>query len=106
MPSLSTNCLMFRELTDILSRDGIVRLPPLLSSEQLEGMQGAFAARLQRMSWNDVTGYERTEMFRHMIQDVLALDQGFLDLSLHPLVKQILREYLGPHFQLVEAKGW
>jgi hypothetical protein len=45
-------------------------------------------------------------MYRHMIQDVLILDQGFLNVALHPLVQQVLKEYLGPHFQLVEAKGW
>ena len=58
------------------------------------------------MAWNDTLGYERTEMYRHMIQDVLILDQGFLDVALHPLVLQVLKEYIGPQFQLVEAKGW
>src|SRR5215469_9103783 len=94
------------ELTRTLKDDGIVQLCPIISSPQLKGMQQAFAARLRRMSWTDVAGYEYTERFRHMVQDVLVLDQGFLDASLHPLVKQILTEYLGPHFQLVEAKGW
>jgi len=97
---------MPHELTTILERDGLIRLPSLLSASQLRGMQEAFQTRLQRMAWNDVPGFERTEMFRHMIQDVLVLDQGFLDVALHPLVKQVLHEYLGPHFQLVEAKGW
>jgi hypothetical protein len=97
---------MAHDLTTTLIRDGVVRLPQLLSPAQLEMMQQAFAARLQRMSWNDVAGYERTEKYRHMIQDVLILEQGFLDVAIHPLVKQILGEYLGPQFQLVEAKGW
>ncbi len=94
------------DLTATLSRDGVVRLPPLVTPSQLHSMQQAFEARLSRMSWNDVAGYERTEKYRHMIQDVLILDQGFLDVALHPLVKQILGEYLGTQFQLVEAKGW
>ncbi len=97
---------MAHELTTTLVRDGVVRLPHLLSPPQLKAMQEAFAAKLQRMSWNDVAGYERTEKYRHMVQDVLILEQGFLDAAIHPLVKQILGEYLGPHFQLVEAKGW
>ncbi|BFU97077.1 MAG: conserved protein of unknown function [Nitrospira sp.] len=97
---------MAHELTAILERDGLVQLPEIISSEQLRSMQQAFLARLQRMVWNDVPGFERTEKFRYMIQDVLAVDQGFLDVALHPLVKQILHEYIGPRVQLVEAKGW
>lgn len=69
-------------------------------------MQQAFEARLRHMAWNDTLGYERTEVYRHMIQDVLILDQGFLDVALHPLALQVLKEYIGPQFQLVEAKGW
>ena len=97
---------MAHDLSVQLERDGLVRLPQILTPAQLQGMQQAFQTRLQRMSWNDVSGFERTEMYRHMVQDVLTLDQGFIDVALHPLVKQILLEYLGPQFQLVEAKGW
>ncbi len=97
---------MAHELTTILERDGLVRLPAVISPAQLRSMQQAFRARLQRMTWNDVPGFERTEKFRYMIQDVLTLDQGFVDIALHPLVKQILHEYIGPGTQLVEAKGW
>lgn len=97
---------MAHDLTSQLDRDGIVLLPQLVTSSQLQGMQQAFEARLHHMAWNDTLGYERTEMYRHMIQDVLILDQGFLNVALHPLVLQVLKEYLGPHFQLVETKGW
>jgi len=92
-------------LTELDER-GIVMLPDLLTKEQLAGMQSAFAARLRRMRWNDFDGYEKTELYRHMVQDVLTLDQGFVDLALHPLVNEILREYLGANYELVEAKGW
>lgn len=97
---------MAHELMNQLDRDGFVLLPQLITSTQLQEMQQAFEARLRHMAWNDTLGYERTEMYRHMIQDVLILDQGFLNVALHPLVQQVLKEYLGPHFQLVEAKGW
>jgi hypothetical protein len=89
-----------------LETNGIVVLPDLLSSEQLRGMQQAFEVRLRRMRWNNFEGYHKTERFRHMIEDVLLLDQGFLDLALHPLVKQILNRYLGSDYELTEAKGW
>ena len=89
-----------------LREKGIVLLPDLLTKEQLSGMQTAFIARLRRMRWNDVDGYEKTELYRHMVQDVLTLDQGFVDLALHPRIKEILSDYFGGRYELVEAKGW
>ena len=93
-------------LASELETNGIVTLPDLLSSKQLFGMQQAFEARLRRVRWNNFDGYHKTERFRHMIEDVLLLDQGFLDLALHPLIKQILNRYLGADYELTEAKGW
>jgi hypothetical protein len=94
------------ELVKALDRDGIVRLPGLIGGEQLRPMQDAFAARLRGVRWNHFDGYERTEVYRHMVQDVLVLDQGFVDLGLHPRVIDTLRGYLGEGFRLTEAKGW
>jgi hypothetical protein len=89
-----------------LETDGIVVLPALLSPGQLRGMQVAFATKLRRLRWNNFDGYQKTEPYRHMVEDVLLLDQGFVDLALHPLVRQVLTRYLGPNFELNEAKGW
>ncbi len=89
-----------------LDAEGIVVLPSLLSEQQLHGMQQAFETKLRRMRWNNFDGYQKTELYRHMIEDVLVLDQGFVDLALHPLVKWILDRYLGPNYELTEAKGW
>ncbi|MDQ6654162.1 MAG: phytanoyl-CoA dioxygenase family protein [Acidobacteriota bacterium] len=89
-----------------LDAEGIVVLPNLLSGEHLRGMQKAFDTRLRRMRWNNFDGYQKTELYRHMVEDVLLLDQGFVDLALHPLVKQILGRYLGSDYELTEAKGW
>ena len=89
-----------------LEERGIVVLRDLLTPEQLKGMQETFAVRLQRMRWNNFDGYEKTKRYRHMVQDVLTLDQGFVDLALHPTVKDLLNEYLGSRYELVEAKGW
>ncbi|HEY0431129.1 MAG TPA: phytanoyl-CoA dioxygenase family protein [Pyrinomonadaceae bacterium] len=93
-------------LSSELEANGIVVLPNLLNSEQLAGMQQAFETRLRRICWNNFAGYQQTERFRHMVEDVLLLDQGFVDLALHPLVKQILNRYLGTDYELTEAKGW
>ncbi|HEX3145688.1 MAG TPA: phytanoyl-CoA dioxygenase family protein [Pyrinomonadaceae bacterium] len=89
-----------------LDTNGVVVLPSIISDEQLREMRHAFAAKLQHVRWNNVDGFERTEIYRHMVEDVLLLAQGFVDLALHPLVKAILARYLGSSYQLTEAKGW
>lgn len=94
------------DVYDELDSKGIVRLDHLISSSHLESMQTAFEARLTGLRWNNADGYEQTERFRHMVQDVLTLDQGFVDLALHPLVNGVLRRYIGEAYSLNEAKGW
>jgi hypothetical protein len=89
-----------------LRENGISVISNLLTAEQLQGMQLSFNTQLKRMRWNNFDGYEKTERYRHMVNDVLLLDQGFVDVALHPRVISILREYLGNQFELVEAKGW
>jgi hypothetical protein len=89
-----------------LEEFGIARLPQLVGPQTLREMQAAFAGRLTGMRWNDNDGYERTERYRFMVQDVLTLAQGFVDIAVHPLVKEGLRDYLGESCELVEAKGW
>jgi hypothetical protein len=92
--------------TKELEHHGIVVLDDLITPSQLAGMQRAFARRLRRQRWNDVDGYEKTERYRLMVQDVLTLDQGFVDVALGPRLAEVLREYVGPAVELVEAKGW
>jgi hypothetical protein len=89
-----------------LQESGIVIISNLLTAEQLHDMQASFNAVLKRMRWNNFDGYEKTERYRHMVNDVLLLDQGFVDVALHHDVISTLREYLGNEFELVEAKGW
>ena len=97
---------MASSLTNQLEETGIVILQNLLTADQLRRMQVAFNARLRRMRWNNFEGYEKTERYRHMVEDVLTLDQGFVDVALHPDVICLARAYLGDSFELVEAKGW
>ena len=105
-PAPSWNQSQANRLTAELDAHGIVVLPSVVSPDQLRGMQAAFENRLQRIRWNNFEGYFRTELYRHMVEDVLLLDQGFIDLALHPLVKGILTRYLGTKYELTEAKGW
>src|ERR1700726_3688611 len=104
MPTMQAT--LVNPITRQLHEDGIAVVTDLIAPAQLKGMQEAFCARLERLRWNDVDGYEKTERYRHMVQDVLTLDQGFVDVALHPDVQQALREYVGPGYELVEAKGW
>jgi hypothetical protein len=93
-------------LVSELEANGIVKLPDLVSAERLRDMQKAFDVKLRRMRWNNIDGYYKNEIYRHMVEDVLLLDQGFVDLALHPLVKDILNTYIGKNYELTEAKGW
>jgi len=69
-------------------------------------MQRAFAAKLRNLRWNNFDGYQKTEPYRLMVEDVLLLDQGFVDIAIHPTVKAVLSKYLGTKYELTEAKGW
>ncbi len=89
-----------------LSETGIVVLDDVVRSDQLQGMRQAFEVQLSNLRWSSVDGYEKTERYRHMVEDVLLLEQAFVDVALHPLVKEVLRRYIGESFSLSEAKGW
>jgi hypothetical protein len=92
-------------LLTALEEDGVVSVPNLFGAGQLAAMQQAFNTRLRRLRWNNLDGYEKTEPNRHMVEDVLTIEEGFLEAALHPVVKAVLSEYLG-RFALVEARGW
>ena len=96
---------MVDEIVAALEQDGVVRVPGLFAPEQLAAMQQAFDARLRQLRWNNINGYEKTEPHRHMVEDVLTLEQGFVDVAVHPTVKAVLQRYLG-RYALVEARGW
>ena len=92
-------------LAAALESDGVVVLPPLFAEHQVREMRRAFEARLGGVRWNNVDGYER-ERLRLVVQDVLTVEQGFVDLAVHPLVTKIVSRYVGADFTLTEAKGW
>ena len=89
-----------------LQENGIAILPGFIPPDQLKQMRLAFDSVLKRMRWNDFDGYEKNDRYRLMVQNVLTLDQGFVDAALNPIVAEVLREYIGEAFELVEAKGW
>jgi phytanoyl-CoA dioxygenase PhyH len=104
-PSMQSEPLVGRLVAELES-NGIVALPNLVKAEDLASMRRAFETRLRRLRWNNFEGYQKTERYRHMVEDVLLLDQGFVDIAIHPLVKRVLDHYLGNQYALTEAKGW
>ena len=104
--NVSSDEAKINHLASKLDADGVVLLPQLLPPTTLRAMQAAFGSRLQTLRWNNFDGYQKTEPYRHMVEDVLLLEQGFVDLVLHPLVKGVLNKYLGTQYELTEAKGW
>jgi hypothetical protein len=96
---------VIEQIVGDLERDGVACVPNLFDAERLRCMQQVFNTRLRRLRWNNLDGYEKTEPNRHMVEDVLTLEQGFVDVALHPILKEVLRRYLG-RFALVEARGW
>ena len=103
MPNTTTT---LDQVLETLERDGVAIVPAFATGAWLAGMQRAFRQSLARPRWNTFDGYRQTELFRHMVEDVLLLDQGFVDLAVHPLVAGAARGYVGLDVQLREAKGW
>ncbi len=97
---------MTNRLAKELEHRGVAVMPDLVTPEQLHAMRQAFAARLGRQRWNDIDGYVKSEPYRLMLEDLLQTHQAFQDVALHPRITEALREYIGPGFQLTEAKGW
>ncbi len=102
----TSNADVSNQLLTELETQGVVRLSNLLSAQQLSDMQRAFDVRLKRLRWNNIDGYEKTEPYRHMVENLLLLDQGFVDIALHATIKAVLNRYLGNRYELVEARGW
>lgn len=91
---------------DALERDGIAMLPGLLKPDRLARLRTAFGQALERPSFNTWRGYEQTEKWRLVIEDVLTLDPAAFAAALDPQVLSTLRAYVGPDVALVEARGW
>jgi hypothetical protein len=103
-PDRPTDSVVDRLVAD-LEEKGITVLPPIFTQEQIQVMKKAFESRLHGARWNDLDGYE-SEPLRLVLQDVLTLEQGFVDLAIHPLVANTLARYVGKSFALTEARGW
>jgi hypothetical protein len=93
-------------LLEALERDGVVALPPMLDAEALAGLQRSFERVLERPAFNTWRGYEQNEKWRLLVEDALTVDPAVVRLALDPLLKSVLRRYIGRDFALTEARGW
>lgn len=95
------------EIVTALEQDGIAVLPGFLSGAALQSIQDSFNRALARPSFNTWFGYEQNEKWRVLVENLLMIDPHCLtDCALHPLVGDVLRQYVGPDVALVEARGW
>jgi hypothetical protein len=89
-----------------LEQDGIAPLPAMLAPEALAGLQDSFERVLARPAFNTWVGYEQNEKWRLLVENALTVDPAVVGLALDPLLKSVLRRYIGPSFALTEARGW
>jgi ectoine hydroxylase-related dioxygenase (phytanoyl-CoA dioxygenase family) len=89
-----------------LKDQGVVVLPELMKNEQLSAIKNAFECQLQQPSFNAWQGYHQTDRRRLMVDQLLTVDQGFVDVALLPLIQSVVKDYLGEAACLQEAKGW
>ncbi len=102
----SPQAMQTDEILEALQRDGIAVLAKVISPDQLASMCRTFNRALSRLRLNDLDGFNKTELLRDMVEDVLLLDQAFVDVTVDPLVIEVARRCVGAEVQLVECKGW
>lgn len=98
--------LLHENLFSQLKDQGVVVLPDLIKSEQLSAMRNAFECQLQQPSFNAWQGYHQTDRRRLMLDQLLTVEQGFVDVALLSLLQVLVKRYLGESACLQEAKGW
>jgi hypothetical protein len=94
------------DLVDALERDGVVVLPDMFDAATLSRLQASFERVLERPAFNTWVGYEQNEKWRLLVENALTVDPAVVRLALDPLLKSVLRRYIGDRFALTEARGW
>jgi hypothetical protein len=94
------------DVTKTLESDGVVMLGKLVDGERLQRLRAIYTRALERPTWNTWVGFEQNEKWRRHIENLLIYDREFVEHALYPDVCEVLRQYIGPGFELVEARGW
>ena len=98
--------VLTNDLLATLERDGIVELPMLMDEHALERMQQAFSSRVEHVAYNGDAGYKAIDPYRRFVDDLCAISRDFIDVAAHPLVAELVRQYVGASATITEAKGW
>ena len=103
---MSTDFIDSRRAINFLKKDGIYLLGQILPGHTIDRMKLVYSRALEKPTWNTWIGFEQNEKWRRLIENVLLYDKSFLDLPLREELSAILAEYIGPKFELTEARGW
>lgn len=95
-----------RQILSQLEKDGIIILQNFVPSSDLNRMQKAFNNRLEKLNFNSTLGFQRYEMHRDYVEDLLACDQSFMRFAVNPVLINIVREYISSDAILKECRGW
>lgn len=94
------------KVLESLEKDGIALLGKIISDDQLKRMQDCYSRALKNPTWNTWIGFEQNEKWRKLVENVLLYDRAFLDSALNPNIMEVLQKYIGPDYELTEARGW
>jgi hypothetical protein len=67
-----------------LHQDGILILENFIPETQLLQMQQAFNHKLGQLNFNSTNGYQRYEMYRDYVEDLMTVDAAFVNFAVHP----------------------
>jgi hypothetical protein len=89
-----------------LETDGILILDGLIPEKQLKDMQRTFNQKLQNLSFNSTSGFQRYEMYRDYVEDLLMVDRSFVKFAVNPEITKIIKGYISEKAVLKECRGW
>ncbi len=89
-----------------LNEKGIIVLQNFVEPNELKSMQVAFNQRLEHLNFNSTLGYQRYEMYRDYVEDLLSCDKSFMRFAVHPTLVSIVKDYISSDAVLKECRGW
>lgn len=103
---LEDQAMEHKDILSQLEKDGIMVLQDFVEPSELNRMQQAFNKRLENLSFNSTQGYQRYEMYRDYVEDLLLCDQSFMRFAVNPRLINIIKDYVSQDAILKECRGW
>ena len=89
-----------------LKQDGILILNDFVSEQWLTDMQQSFNHKLEHINFNSTSGYQRYEMYRDYVENLLMVDPSFMKFAVQPELVKIIKGYISENLILKESRGW